>query len=238
MKAFYLGAVLLVASGTVWSQTVPSCGFGTLASYISLGSTGCQIDDKIFYGFAYSGGAGVLTAGEVSVTPITTPGNPGVQFGAFWNVAAGVTGDARIFFDVAVLRGGQPIEDDSLGLGGVSNLSGGAKIDVTEGVCLGQALNASNVCTGPSQNPVLEVKAPNATNTFFLDVNFGGPTYTLLGISKDIGLFGGSAADGSGASLSIITQQFSEVPVPEPLSIMLFGSCLLAVAPLLKRRLQ
>ena len=202
-------------------------------------TTGCTIGDKLFYGFAYGGGASVSSASSVGVTPILTPNDPGVQFNAAWAVPVGTSGDATIFFNVAVSPGGGLIEDDSLGLGGVGNITGDANIKVVEGVCLGQALNASNVCTGPTQNPVLEVDAPNTTSTFFKEIVFpNGLTYNTLGIMKDIGLHGGTVAGGgSGANLSIITQQFSEVPVPEPMGVLLLGTCLFAIAPVLRRKL-
>jgi hypothetical protein len=244
MKSLFLAGSLLLATSLAWATAVPKCGspdangaltVTTLAGYISTyGSTGCLVDDKLFYGFAYSGGAGVTNASGVGVTPLgADPFDPGLRFNAGWSVAAGASGDASIFFNVFDTSGAR-IEDDSLGLGGVGlGTGGGQLIDVVENACLGLALNSSDQCTGSTQSPALRITAPNSTNTYFLDLNFGGTLYQTLGIEKDILLDGGAT---TGTSLSIITQNFSEVP--EPVGIVLLGTCLAVVAPLLRRKLS
>jgi len=82
MKA---GLVIAVLAVFVSSATAaPMCLAGeTLASYIALEDTGCQIDDKVFAGFTYSltnFSQGGPTPDDIFVIPITTPFNPGLIF--------------------------------------------------------------------------------------------------------------------------------------------------------------
>lgn len=62
----------------------------------------------------------------------------------------------------------------------------------------------------------------------------GGP-YTFLNVRKDIELSAGTVLDGS-ATMSDIGQYFSQTTVPEPASILLFGTLLLGCGALLRKR--
>ena len=59
MKKLLVGSVLALCSTAAWGGTITSCdnlgANDTLSYLISLGSTGCQHQDKIFSNFAFSG---------------------------------------------------------------------------------------------------------------------------------------------------------------------------------------
>ena len=74
------------------------CANASLASYVALGSTGCTLGSLTVSNFAYkansSGGAPVITADEVGITPLLAPtGAFALQFAAAWGV---LTGQAQI----------------------------------------------------------------------------------------------------------------------------------------------
>ncbi len=203
------------------------CPTNTLATYIGFMSTGCTIDDKTFFDFSYTGAADagftVPTTAGITVTPITTPFNPGLSFGASWtvnSVAAGGPGgiDSKIGFSVKVNPGGNPIKDNSLGIAGVST-SGNGSVSVSENKCLGFEWGANTSCAGTIAT--LSVNAPPGTS-LFNQLLF--PNQTLIGVIKDIALSTGASGT---ASVSVISQNFSEVP--EPASLLLLGSGLAAV---------
>jgi len=64
------------------AQATP-CQVGSLQSYFDLGSGGCTIEDKTVSGFVdlgFIGDAVQILPGSIMVTPISTPGNPGLTF--------------------------------------------------------------------------------------------------------------------------------------------------------------
>lgn len=240
-----LAASLSLMAGVASAATIPVCGrFGdttitTLAQYIAdYGSSGCTVSDKTFSGFTYSstnsgGGLAPSAAGITVIPQSSDPNDPGLEFQASWSVSEGQTVDSEIGFNVRVTNGMALIEDDTLSVPNFSVTSPGTA-SVTEDVCLGGTF-VSGACTGGTeQSPKLII---NGTGSDTLHVGPFGP-YVSLQVLKDINLNGGSGtAPGSDASFSEVFQNFSEVPVPEPFSVLLLGTSLLAVAPILKKRL-
>ncbi len=143
------------------------------------------------------------------MTPIVTPGNEGFTFTAFWsavNIMGGAANEKRedstIFFTVTDLAGAF-LHDLGLGFNGA--VTGDGATHVTEQYCLnGDPMNCNNLqVTNPppsfSQNIVL---ASNVTS---------------LSISKDIGVDSGTNGT---ASISNVTNQFSNVPEPRLVSLL------------------
>jgi hypothetical protein len=191
-----------------------------LADLINLGSTGIQIDDKLFFDFSYVGsgfgGAVAIPASGIAVTPIDTPLNPGLQFNAPWSVGPGQGLDSFISYSVRVLEGGAAIEDVSATMAGVVAQDGGF-VSVAENVSLAGTVIAT---LGLHANGGL---VNSASATF-------DPTLGILEVVKDIAVNGNAGF----AAVSQVTNQFSEVPVPP--TALLLGSGLLGLVGLRFRR--
>jgi hypothetical protein len=74
----------------------------------------------------------------------------------------------------------------------------------------------------------------SSTSKLFDHVSFAG--VTEIDVMKDIELLGGT--DGSAALLSGVENQFSETTTPEPGSLVLFGSGIVCLAGVLRRKLS
>ncbi len=218
MKKFLLviGIVCLMATT---ASAAPVATVGTLQDYINGGSTGFQIGDKLFYDFTYvpSGvGATPIPATAITVTPITTPGDPGFQFNAGWTAGPGQILDSFIGFQVKVLPGGNAINDVSASMDGFATAPNGV-------VAVAETIDLNEKFVG-----TLLLHA-NGGTTDSNELTFA-PTLGILGVYKDISVNGNSGF----ATVSSVTNQFSEVPVPP--SALLLGSGLLGLVGLRFRR--
>ncbi len=195
--------------GVIFANPAPLCTVGTVADYMALGSTGCQIDDKIFYDFTYtgtgSGGATAIPGSGVAVTPISTLNNPGFIFNAPWSVGPGQTLDSMINYTVMVLPGGASIVDVSASMNGYGAALGGV-VTVAETTTVGNLLLYAN----------------GATKDYDV-VTFAGTTGPIT-VHKDIAVNGNAGF----AAVSGVWNQFSEVPEPTAVLLMLTGSVPLA----------
>lgn len=213
-----------------------NCPVTTLDNYLGSGFS-CGIDDKTFSNFQYSGtsnpGGFGLPAGSVAVTPITTAGNPGLQFSAGWfaSTTSGILEeDSLIQYSVNVNQGGNLISGLSLSIAGVGWTGTGAVL-VDETACLGAMLPS---CSGGTIE-TLSVYASSSGTKLYDSVSFTG--VSEIDLAKDITVQAGTNGT---ASLSLVTNQFSEGggTVPEPSSIFLFGSGVLGLAGVLRRKLS
>ena len=236
MKNKWLSALLVIGCVTLMSGIgfASACPAGFYDQYLGSGFT-CGIDDKTFGNFSYTSSSNPpgfgLPAGSVAVTPITTPGNPGFQFSAGWlaSTASGIQSmDSLIQFSVNVNKGGNPITDVSLSIGG-AGFQGTGSVTVDETICLGAMFPS---CSGGTVK-TLEVFDNSTGSLFFDEVTFSG--VTEVDVQKDILI---DAGTNGGATLSLVTNQFSEGTTPEPASILLFGSGALALAGVLRRKLK
>jgi hypothetical protein len=235
MKSKWFSALLVIAcvallSGIGFASACPSGGY--MSTYLGTGFS-CTIGDKTFSSWIYTSTSSPpgfeIQAGSVGVTPITTPGNPGFQFNAPWlaSTLSGVQGRDS-FFEFQVNSSGAPITDVSLSIGGFGT-TGTGSITVDETVCLGATFPA---CSGGTTK-TLEVYANSGGFKAFDEVSFAG--VTEVDVEKDVLIDAGT--NGS-ATLSLVTNQFSEGSTPEPASILLFGSGALALAGVLRRKLN
>jgi len=157
------------------------------------------------------------------------PDDPGLGFQASWGVSGTQTQDSLIGFQVKVTNGTARIDDDTLAVPSYV-VTGPGNAFVTESVCFGGIWSSGTCTSGNAQSPQLHI--PTGTGNLTMHLGPFGP-YVSLAVSKDINLSGGG--DSGTASFSEVFQNFSQVP--EPTSILLFGSCLVVIAPILKRRL-
>jgi len=224
-------ACVVLLGGVVFADSCPAT---TLDNYLGAGYS-CGINDKTFSSFQYSYSSNPpgfgIPAGGIAVTPITTPGNPGLQFSAGWfaSTSSGVLEeDSLIQYQVNVNPGGNLITDLSLSIGGVGFTGTGA-VFVDETACLGAILPS---CTG-GQIVTLSVYDSSAGSKLFDEVSFAG--VSEVSVAKDITIQAGTNGD---ARLSLVTNQFSEGQVPEPSGIALFGTGVLGLAGLLRRKMN
>jgi PEP-CTERM motif len=234
MKSLTL-ALLVVLAGitTAFAGVCPST---TLDQYLGSGFS-CGIDDKTFLDFSYSSssnpGGFAIPASGVSVSPITQQGNPGFLFSAPWTVSnnSGVLmEDSLIGYNVTVNSGGAPITDLTLAMVGFDAIGTG-EITIDETYCLGGILP---VCSGGTEG-TLSLNYTSKGGATSQTVNFAG--VTEVSVEKDILLTSGTNGQ---AAVSGVYNQFSEGTgtTPEPSSIVLFGSGVLGLAAVLRRKLR
>lgn len=208
----------------------------SFADYVALGSAGCTVGDKLFTDFGYaSAGDNALSATQVTVTPDNSdPLNPGLLFRGSWEADAGETSDSELQFTVSTLSGEALIKDASLSIFGYGTDNGGV-VSVGENLCLGGTFSpgTTNCSSGPLNVDNLFVSTASG-HTF--DQTTFTPVSTV-DVIKDIGLtsFGGET---SVAFTSGVSNHFSQVPVPEPATLTLLGTGLLAIGGKLRRRMK
>ena len=191
--------------------------------------------DKLFSNFfeEVNSGSKVVDTTLIDVTPLNDGGldpGPGLKFTALQDTMSGVgalavTGgdfiDFRFSFDVTVLAPGLLIKDNSLSF--MPDVSGGGSASIDETVF--------EFFTGPSIG----------TKSVFADGEFGGvlfdeiditPPRTTIFVEKDIfvdSFFGD-------AEILMFTQRFSQVRVPEPGTLALFGLGLVGLGFMRRRK--
>jgi hypothetical protein len=190
----------------------------TLAQFEALGSAGCTVGDKTFYDFGYSGsatgGATAVAAGSVIVNTVGPTGEEfagpdyGLEFqGAWTDTASGETNDGQIQFDVSVNATNVAITDAGVAQSsGVGPGSGSAS--VAEQVCQGVPCDLTTWAVLTLEEGSLD---QTASDTII------SPSGAVT-VSKDIEVNSGTSAF---ASISSVTDTFSQTAVPEPRALSL-----------------
>jgi hypothetical protein len=193
------------------------CVTGSLASYVALGATGCNIGTAQFFNFVdlpLQGGATAIPDSNVFVNPLSV-GGPGFSF--FVNTLAG-TGDI-LERTIGYTLSGPGFTGAQIGLTGSNVTTDGANT-VIENTCRGAAFGAGQSCSG------------NAGQLVGFDLGLFGQSLSdsssfgsssLLGVTVDITVDGGTFGS---AGLASVATQFSPVaaaPVPEPATLTLLA---------------
>jgi hypothetical protein len=231
MKSAVLALSLILACSV--GAFASSCQSTTYDQYLGNGFS-CTVNDQTYSNFGYVGTANppqfAIPAGSVGVTPLTTPGNPGLQFSAGWlaSTSTGILEQDSLF--QFVVNSQTPITDLTLSIGGASFIGTGEVI-VAETACLGALLPT---CSG-GQLITLTV-FDDAAGTQLVDTaNFAG--VTEISVSKDLTVAAGTNGE---ATVSVLTDQFSEgsSSVPEPGTLGLLGVGGVALFGFARRKLN
>jgi hypothetical protein len=214
MKKVLLLLLLAAACGMSPSAFAGACSQGTLSAYTASGFS-CTIDGKTFSDWGYSptagGGASVVPATSVAVIPCPSvssfclgipTGEEGFVFTAPWGVAPGQMQDAAITYAIS---SSSKVLDALLLYGGFGKTGTGFG-SVAETLSNGGSLFVSD-----------PPGIPSSVSLTFSPVS----SVTVI---KNIELAGGT---GGTAAISEVVNAWSQVGVPEPRTLTLFGAGLL-----------
>lgn len=232
-----IAAVLVVVLMAALAGYAQNCTQTTLNNYLGSGFQ-CTVNDQTYSSFFYTSESNPngfsVPASSVTVTPITTPQDPGFQFtAAGWgaSTSSGVLDvDSTIEFNVSSVT---PITDLSLSIAGVG-FTGTGSVNLDETACLGGVLPS---CTGGTEvmlSVFCNSTACNQSSTFD-EVNFAG--VNEVSVEKDLLV---SAGTNGSAQVSIITEQFSEgsSTVPEPGTLSMMGIGVIGLARFARRKMN
>jgi len=233
MIKLYLGLALslllaLAVAPVALADTPSPCTQESLDNYLVSGFT-CSIGNLDFSDFTYADAN--MPASQVTVVPgapptANFPDGPGFNFQAnFLAAGANATTDADIGF-VVTAAPGTTIDDIYIDFGNVVTANGGIAI-YNEQFCM----DGKSDCQLYVQNPGT---ASTADISLVGNTNFKGPI-TQLTINKDLGLFAGSASNGL-AAVSYFGNEYSIVPEPRGVSIVLAAGLLAGLVIFRRRR--
>ncbi len=215
------GSFCLFSAAAAFSPTsahaAAICSPGTAASYVALGSTGCQEGNLLFNNFAYTPTANpavlAVPSSAVAITPIPTLLNEGFGFqiaSGFAATAPGSFDDAVLQYVISTIDGRTSLTGLSLNTNGTSTGTGLAS--VSENFCPGGTSTVG--CAG-----LLNISVQSMGGSLSQSAIYG--SVSRLAVSKDINVSAG--ADGT-ATTSLVNNQFSNgSPVPEPGTLSLLG---------------
>jgi len=224
--------LILACSAGAFAGT---CQSTTYDQYLGSGFN-CTINDQTYSGFGYTGTSTppgfAISAGDIGVTPLTTPGNPGLQFSAGWlaSTSTGILEQDSLF--QWTVNSTTPITDLTLAISGAS-FTGTGEVIVSEQACLGGTFNGGGCSSGNVVS--LSVFTSSAGTQLQDTVDFAG--VTEIGINKDLTVAAGTNGQ---ASLSVLSDTFSEGTgtVPEPGTLSMLGLGGVALFGFARRKLN
>jgi hypothetical protein len=223
MKNMIVLFAALALLGSVATATPASCTAETLNNYLVPGFS-CVIDNLLFSNFTYagtaSGGGTAIPAAGVSVSPITTLDDEGLEFNAGWSVTSGEE-DSDINFKVSTVNGAATIDYLDLEFNGAYTGTGSS--GVTENYCKGGTLTSC-------PTSVAQIKVTNPPTVLSVTSQDFTPV-SWLSVSKDVNVNAGSWGT---ASISDLSNTYGQV-VPEPATMCLIGFSLVALGFVRKR---
>lgn len=229
MKTVTLALLVVLASAVFGFADV--CQTTSYDKYLGPGFT-CGILDKNFFNFSYStsGDPVGMPPESITVSPLNTPSNPGFLFNAQWVADQTDGGFMESVIGFTVTSSGAPIGDLSLQMFGAFCFGTVTCTEqVTETYCLGDTFADS--CLTGIKGHLLTFAGLGGQGQLHDSVSFAGVREVDV-VDDILVAFGGHLG---GAGLSGVQNNFSEVP--EPSSIILFGTGILGLAGVLRRKL-
>jgi len=203
MQRFFLMLVAALVMASV-AMAAPSCPSPSTYDQYSSPSITCDINNLEFSQFGFqAGGTQPPTAAQIGVLTITTPNNEGFQFNPAIIATNGATSDAVLTFEVSGLNGTQ-INDLFISFNGDPGTGGATSF--VETYCtdsFNSGCNQFSVTNPPGNNLSKHIDIAPTTHLF---------------ITKD---FGVTAGANSVASISKVVNQFSNVPEPSQIGLLL-----------------
>lgn len=206
----------------------PVCTTGTLATYEALGSGGCTIGGVTVGSFgAVPGttGATAINPTTVTVTPVGGTTNPELDFSVSLTADTPALLESIFTYKIS----GASFTLDSITLSNSSETVDGAVTDI-QNICAGGNFGPDGV-TGCTGTPLSLLTLDGIQNTDSTPIS----SATLLSITDDFTLDGGTAGSASGGAFADQFAATSTTVTPEPGAFLLALSGL-TVTAVLKRR--
>jgi hypothetical protein len=220
-RLFLVVAVALVCS--VATHAAPTaCPTESLSAYLTsfgVGDSSCIAGGITYSDFAYTPSGGAPVAADITVTP--NGALLAFVFNGSWTAAGTGSSDSTLQFSAQ----GSEIDDISAQVVAGSCTAPGS-YSLSENVYAGLDSVTGSVLPGTGIGIVCTNSVVSAT--------FTSPQSAVT-VVKDLGVNGGGGNDQGSAIVSEFTDQLSTVP--EPGSLLLFGTGILGVAGILRRKI-
>jgi hypothetical protein len=191
----------------------------TLASLLTPGAT-LTVFDKTFSEFQYTASGDMPIPANVNVTPIQDDfGNYGIRFqGGFMDLAVNTPGPSDALIEYMVEAGPGYLISDAHLMGNPNVMGEFGAINVTE----------TFLPLGAGGEYTMEIfDDENADMAQLMDETFFLPPVKKLSVQKDIAAF--APPNGMAVALSFVDQTFSQVIVPEPVTVVSLVSSIVAM---------
>ncbi|HUA21968.1 MAG TPA: hypothetical protein VMB25_24650 [Bryobacteraceae bacterium] len=214
--------------------TAATCSSDTLADYIANGS--CTLGDLSFTSITGSASATLtdLSTSGITVAPITTPSDPGLQFGDSFD-AVGKERNQTMTVSFTVSDTTNSLIDD-IGIAFDAGYTGKGTAELIETYCNAAFANLSGFNSSGCGTFSVTNPGANYSTTLILPTAVSSLEVTKELIFKTNGTGLGDTADTAYGSFGAST--FDPVPTPEPRSVSLLLGLGLLAGVIIARRVQ